>query len=222
VSAGAQGFRDPGFVCGDRQGRNKFGGSATIVVDLLCDDGALPIRALAPPEHLVATKSSVVGFGADDQNAIGGIEFIEHPARPALGRRAVHILIKDGSDTVIAQPLGEGEYPFPMFDGIMAVANEDVDLAHRWQYLQLGSQSWRLCIEDVPNENACQAMDHLKPVLKVVLEIRLQGRPKSQEAGFVARWCKELDYAASALESGRELSSADLAEFGLDAPGSAT
>jgi hypothetical protein len=67
-------------------------------------------------------------------------------------------------------------------------------------------------------------MDHLKPVLKVVFEtlMRLQGRPKSQESGFVVRWCKDLDYAASALESGRELSSADLAELGLDAPGSAT
>lgn len=66
-----------------------------------------------------------------------------------------------------------------------------------------------------------QDMDDLKPVLKVVFEtlMRLQGRPKSQEDGFVARWCKDLDYVASALEAGRELPAADLAELGLGTSG---
>jgi hypothetical protein len=63
-----------------------------------------------------------------------------------------------------------------------------------------------------------QDMDHLKPVLDVVFEslMRLQGHPESQADGFMTSWCKELDFVASAFETGRALSASDLARLGLE------
>ena len=75
-------------------------------------------------------EPAVVGFGTDDQNKVRSIELIEHPARPALLRRAVHILVEQSLDAVRAQPLGKREQPLAVFVGIVAVADEDGDFVH--------------------------------------------------------------------------------------------
>jgi hypothetical protein len=61
-----------------------------------------------------------------------------------------------------------------------------------------------------------EALNRLKPVITTVFEtlMRLQQKPKNRTGGFTSRWCKHLDYAALALETGRALSPTDLDSIG--------
>jgi len=78
----------------------------------------------------VSTESPVVSLGADDENKARRIEFVEHPARPALLRRAIHILVEESLDAVRAQSFGKREHVFAVYVGIVAVADEDFGVAH--------------------------------------------------------------------------------------------
>jgi hypothetical protein len=110
---------------GRQKDRHKLQRPAATVVKLLGHEGALPIHALAFAGHFMPAESAVVGFRADDENGVRSIELIEHPARPALRRRAVHILVKKRLDAIRAQTLGEREHSLTVFVGIVAVADED-------------------------------------------------------------------------------------------------
>jgi hypothetical protein len=71
---------------------------------------------------LVAPETAVVGFGANRRDEIGLIKSVEHPTGPAFGRSAGHILIERGIETVLTEPLGQGEHPVCMLRGVMAIA----------------------------------------------------------------------------------------------------
>lgn len=61
-----------------------------------------------------------------------------------------------------------------------------------------------------------QSLTDLKPVITTVFEMlmRLQQKPENRSEGFRSRWCKHLDFAGIALETGRELSPEDLGFVG--------
>ena len=121
---------DPILVGGAQENGHELQRSAATLVNLLGHERALPIHALALAGLLVPAEPTVVGFRADDDNRACGIEPIQHPARPAVRRRAIHILVEDRLDAVRAQPFGEREHLFAVLFGIVAIANEDRFPAH--------------------------------------------------------------------------------------------
>jgi hypothetical protein len=75
--------------------------------------------------HTIAPESFVIGLGADHERERGFTQLIPHPARPAFGRRTVHVPIEASRIAVIAQSLSKAENTLAVFLGIVALADED-------------------------------------------------------------------------------------------------
>jgi hypothetical protein len=103
---------------------HELEGRAPGVVDGVGDDGPFPVDALAFPWLLVPAEAAIVGRGADQQDELGQVESVEHPARPLLRRGAVDVLVEVGVDAVRTQSLREGKDPLAVRLGVVAVADE--------------------------------------------------------------------------------------------------
>jgi len=108
------------------------------IVESLGDERAFPIRTLAFGGDFLSEEPAAVVFRADAHDMRGRVETVHHPPRPAFGRRAFfNVAVKDGGNPVGAKAFGQTEHPLAVGVGIVAVADEDGDFAHRWSELRL-------------------------------------------------------------------------------------
>jgi hypothetical protein len=74
VRAGAQRIGDPFLIGGAQEDGHELQGPAATLVNLLGDERAFPIHALALAGLLMAAEPAVVSLRADDDNRVRGIE----------------------------------------------------------------------------------------------------------------------------------------------------
>lgn len=92
------------------------------MVNHQCDEMSFPVRPFASAWFFTAPEAPMVRLCANNQNKIGPVQPVEHPARPAFFRRPGNVLIELGVNAVVAEPLGQSQHTFLMLSRVMAVA----------------------------------------------------------------------------------------------------
>jgi len=133
-----QRFRNMRLVGAIKQDRDELVGPAAGIVESLGDERAFPIHTFAFGGDFLSEEPAAVVFRADAHDMRGRVETVHHPPRPAFGRRAFfNVAVKDGRNPIGAKAFGQTEHPLAVGVGIVAVADEDGDFAHRWSKLRL-------------------------------------------------------------------------------------
>jgi hypothetical protein len=104
----------PADVPGFGNARDELQRSTASQIQLARDERIFPVHSLAFSRLFVTTEPTVVGFCANDQDARGLIQLVEHPTRPAFERGAIHVLVEQGLDAIRAQSFREREHALAM------------------------------------------------------------------------------------------------------------
>src|SRR5262245_25562113 len=99
-------------------------GDGLLVPKFVRDDGSLPIHAFAHVGSLLSSETAIVGFCTNEEDVIGPVDLIEHPARPPLQWRALHILINHRVEAIGAQAFRQFENTLSMFLVIVTIGHE--------------------------------------------------------------------------------------------------
>ena len=68
---------------------------------------ALPVGAFSFIGVIVTTEAPLISLCANQQDRLGPVKTVKHPARPTFFRSAILVLVYPGVYTVLTKPLGK-------------------------------------------------------------------------------------------------------------------